>query len=286
MTRTLAPTPPSQLLGRYTARPGRPREVIAGDGAAGSVLVVDRDAITHGDRRLIAHLGADEPAHNASVICRHYLQEPVEHRRRCRLMTSEDAQLAPFDEQPQGEVDADEREVVDRAGCRYRLQLVHGQMSAPQLRWCRRRSGRPEAGEETVSVRAVIGAVESYEPVCALTARALAIHDRPSGTSVKVLRSELQRVRSSSVVLNRLLRQVVLARIERGELSMSEIAMRCGRVKRDRRGNQSGETSWLARRLGLLPESGHAAPTPWIHSDVLALIARDGLGVSPHEVEL
>ncbi len=67
---------------------------------------------------------------------------------------------------------------------------------------------------------------------------------------------------------------------------MSEIAIRCGRVKRDSRGNESGETSWLARRLGLLPEGGHSTPTPWIHSDVLGLIARQGLGVSPREVEL
>jgi hypothetical protein len=67
---------------------------------------------------------------------------------------------------------------------------------------------------------------------------------------------------------------------------MSEIALRCGKVKRDSRGNESGETSWLARRLGLAPESGERAPTPWIHTDVLALIARRGLGVSPREVEL
>jgi hypothetical protein len=67
---------------------------------------------------------------------------------------------------------------------------------------------------------------------------------------------------------------------------MSEIAVRCGRVKRDGKGNVSGETSWLARRIGLLPEGGQSRPTPWIHSDVLALIARDGLGASPREVEL
>jgi hypothetical protein len=66
---------------------------------------------------------------------------------------------------------------------------------------------------------------------------------------------------------------------------MSEIAMRCGRIKRDATGNESGETSWLARRLGLLPEGGRRHLTPWIHSDVLALIARDGLGLSPREVE-
>jgi hypothetical protein len=87
-------------------------------------------------------------------------------------------------------------------------------------------------------------------------------------------------------VLNRRLRTAVLATIERQGLSMSEIAIRCGRIKRDGNGNASGETSWLARRLGILPEGGRDTPTPWIHSDVLALIARRGLGISPREVEL
>jgi hypothetical protein len=66
---------------------------------------------------------------------------------------------------------------------------------------------------------------------------------------------------------------------------MSEIAIRCKRIKHDDRGHESGETSWLARRVGILPEAGAPAPTPWVHSKVLALIARDGLRVSPHEVE-
>ncbi len=67
---------------------------------------------------------------------------------------------------------------------------------------------------------------------------------------------------------------------------MSEIALRCGVVKRDRRGNPSGETSWLARRIGIMPEGGEKEITPWVHSDVLAVIAREGLGLSPREVEL
>jgi hypothetical protein len=82
------------------------------------------------------------------------------------------------------------------------------------------------------------------------------------------------------------LRESVLAMVERERLSMSEIALRCGRIKRDRKGNESGETSWLARRLGLLPDAATGTSTPWIHSDVLGLIARQGLGLSPREVEL
>jgi hypothetical protein len=48
----------------------------------------------------------------------------------------------------------------------------------------------------------------------------------------------------------------------------------------------SGETTWLARRLGIAPSAGESAPTPWVHTDVLALIAREGLRISPREVEL
>jgi hypothetical protein len=88
------------------------------------------------------------------------------------------------------------------------------------------------------------------------------------------------------VVLNRALREAVLRACASQELSMSEIALRCGVIKRDRQGRRSGETSWLARRVGLMPEGGAKRVTPWIHSDVLATIAREGLQVSPREVEV
>jgi hypothetical protein len=114
----------------------------------------------------------------------------------------------------------------------------------------------------------------------------LAVHLQRCVVSVCRLAGELERLARSPIVLNRALREAVQRALARGELSMSEIAIRCGRVKRDRKGNESGETSWLARRLGLLPEAGRDTPTPWVHSDVLALIARRGLGVSPREVEL
>jgi hypothetical protein len=88
------------------------------------------------------------------------------------------------------------------------------------------------------------------------------------------------------ILLNRGLREAVQSRIQRGETTLSQIALRCGRIRRDSRGTVSGEASWLARRIGQLPESGQQKPCPWIHSDVLALIARDGICASPHEVEL
>ena len=129
--------------------------------------------------------------------------------------------------------------------------------------------------------------MDGYEPVRALTVRALARYRDDATVSVAVLRNELQRIDASRIVLNLGLRRAVLHALRTQRLSLSEIAFRCGRVKCDSKGNRSGETSWLSRRVGIAPESGgDGRPTPWIHSEVLALIAREGLGISPREVEL
>jgi hypothetical protein len=280
-----------QALGRYVDSEGRAREVLARPGAGGSVLVVDRDATTHRDRRLVAHLAADEPAENAALVCRRYIEDAHGDRYRCRTVTRQDARTVPFAEDAAAQahsaahlLDADPVEVH---GHLYRLELVQTGMSIPELRWRQYQAGSPAGeGQRVVSLRDVVGSLESYEPVRALTLRALAQHGCDAAVSTTALRAELARVQNSPIVLNRGLREAVLANIEREQLSMSEIAIRCGRVKRDRRGNESGETSWLARRLGLLPEAGHERPTPWIHSDVLGLIARRGLGISPRETEL
>ncbi len=278
-------------LGRYTDAFGRTREVIAVQRVDSSVLVVDRDAITLGDRRLVAHLGADEPAENAALVCAHYLKDA--HRGRCRRVNAEDLTGS-------SSVGNDERkglmigsphalELVERRGGNkylYRLALVRTDTSAMELRWRRHPRRGGSALPTPVCLREVIGAIEAYEPACGLTLRALALYREDAKVSTAVLRSELERLRESPIVLNRRLRQAVLATIECHGLSMSEIAIRCGRIKRDSKGNTSGETSWLARRLGILPESGASRPTSWIHSDVLALVARNGLGISPREVEL
>jgi hypothetical protein len=269
-----------QLLERYVDHHGHARELITRAGAAGSTLVVDRDRASHGDQRLVAHLGADEAADNAALTCSQYLRDIAKGGGRCRALDAEDGRIAPFEDSHELEHAPLPRpaELVDELGCSFALEPVRSALSIPELRWCR--SGQP------VSVRAAIAALESYEPVRALTLHALALHGHADTLSIAALRAELTRVQDSPIVLNRRLREVVLATVERQQLSMSEIAIRCGRVKHDRKGNQSGETSWLARRVGLLPEGGHSTPTPWIHSDVLALIARRGLGVSPREVEL
>jgi hypothetical protein len=281
-----SPRQEHRLLARYTDRQGRRREVVAQAALAGSVLVVDRRAASQADSRLVAHLGADEPAENAALICEHYLQQLQIGCCRCRRLTPEDALTQPFpDDRDVRLPDGPDAALRDRAGGFYRLELLRTGMSIPELRW-RHHLREPEQEPRPVSVREVIACLEDYEPVRTMTVAALARCWGEANVSSTVLRAEMERVSNSPIVLNRGLRMVALATIEHQGLSLSEIAIRCGRVKRDHRGNESGETSWLARRLGILPEGGRNAPTPWIHSDVLALIARKGLGVSPREVEL
>jgi hypothetical protein len=62
-------------------------------GAGGSVLVIDRDALTIGARRLVAHLGGDEPAENARVVCEHYLADV--RGRWCHPVNAADLQARP-----------------------------------------------------------------------------------------------------------------------------------------------------------------------------------------------
>jgi hypothetical protein len=270
-------------LDRYAAADGSPRELIACAGADGGLLVIDRDARTLGDARLVAHLGADEPDVNASVVCCCYLSDPF--RALPREVTAEDLGIVtPRAARDRRLRDTADLALRDSAGGVHRLLLVPSTvMAIPELRWVRTAAG---AAPEVVSLREVIGRLETYEPARERTA--LAVRDRRGdpGVSVAVLRAELERMARSRIVLNRGLREAVVRTVTKEGLSMSCIATRCGRVKRDRRGNLSGETSWLARRLGLAPEGGERRPTPWIHTDVLALIARAGLGVAPREVEL
>jgi hypothetical protein len=281
-----------RALGRYTDARGDARELIARRGAAGSVLVVDRDSATLGDCLLVAHLAADEPATNAALVCRHYLNSLATSPCRCRRLTAADAQIVPFaeehsDARANGEGGAGEEQLIDRFARAYRLVRVDGSMSIPELRWCRSGDASLPAGAwAPLSMREVIAALESYEPVRTHTLRALAASDGSHELSTTVLRAELVRVQESPIVLNLRLREVLLSTVRREQLSLSEIAIRCGRIKRDRNGAVSGETSWLSRRIGVLAEGGQDRPTPWIHSDVLALIARRGLGISPREVEL
>ncbi len=259
----------------------------------GCVLVIDRDELTLRDRRLVAHIGAEEPASNAALMFALYVAD--RNRGRCRGVRPEDLIDPPVSarcEEVEGSrsriphacellaynTDGEQERI-------YSLEPVEADRAVAELRWRVRPRAHPAATPRSVSLRQVVAAIESYEPVFESTLAALAAHEADPEVSGTALRQELERMQESPVVLNRGLREAVRAAVERG-VSMGEIASRCNRVKRDRHGNGSGQTSWLARRIGLAPESGGSRPTPWIHSEVLALIAREGLGLGPHEVEL
>jgi hypothetical protein len=283
------------LIAVYTDDHSRRRELVRLTGAAATTLVIDRiaDLPADGDdARLVAHLAADEPAENARTVARLYLAGA--NARRCRSLTPADLRLAfgegavseelPHADTPESQNGASATaRLLDSSGNVYRLALSAGSLSIPELRWCR--TPVDGAAPEPVSVRGVIGALESYEPALSLTRAAVRRHADDARLSVAVLRLEYERATTSPIVLNRGLRDAVQRQIATGHVTMSEIAIRCGRVRHGERGSVSGETSWLARRVGLVAEAGRAAPTPWVHSDVLALISR-ALCVSPREVEV
>lgn len=255
----------------------RERTICAIAVADGSLLVVDRRTRDFADARLVARIDRDEPPHNARIVCDHYLRNP----RPCRLLTGADLDVCARSPEPLDLADIDiEAPLQARDGSRFRLAVCPGEPG--EVRWVRDALGQPGP----VSVRCVVGAVQDYEPVRTLSRAAVARHRQTPGITITTLGTELRRLGGSRIVLNRLLRETVLETVRLHGVSMSAIARRCGRLKRDGRGNVSGETSWLARRIGLLPAGGDTAPTPWIHSDVLALIARRGLGIDPREVEL
>jgi hypothetical protein len=247
----------------------------------GCTLVIDTRASASRDMRLVGRLDPAEPAKNADILAGLYLADAS--RGRCRPVTAQDL-TAPNGASADPAVPVRwDAPVVAGIGILLRITVVRSD-GPDELRWIA--SGQSTGHSETTTLRRVIGLLQDYEPAVAMTRAAIAAHPRDGGISVLKLESELHRACNSPIVLNRRLRERVQQAVAREGLTMSEIAQRCRRVKRDARGRESGETSWLARRIGLLPEAGTPRPTPWIHTDVLALIARDGLGVSPHEVEV
>ena len=281
-------TPSRQApLATYTDHLGGRRELVCLAGTGGTTLVIDHALDGAHEPRLVAHLAADEPAENAAHVVAAYLGA----LRTCRSLVEADLELAVGEgasvDAANGRAGLDAspplpEQLADRRGTVYRLRPFRTPPTVAQLRWSRRHDGEPP---RAVSVRAVIGALEAYEPVLGVTRAAVRRHEHDEQLSVGLLRCEYERAITSPIVLNRGLREAVEALTARGEVSASEIAIRCGRVRRGVRGRISGETSWLARRIGQVAEAGHAQPTPWVHSDMLALIAR-GLGLSPNEVEV
>lgn len=257
------------------------REIVLLQAAHGSRLVIDRSVPDRADARLLAHLAADEPDENATFVCREYMgakSRACRAPRACDLLAMPDG-AAPAPSTPSALVRA---VLTDATGARYSLAVIG---VPPELRW---RRELPHAGSvpSTVSAREVVAALEDYEPVLAVTRSAVSALRRDRDISIATLALELRRVEASPIVLNRRLREAVLDAVRQRGVSFSAIAIACGRMKRDPRGNGSGETSWLARRIGLNSEGTVAGHNPWVHSDTLALIARDGLGIAPREVEL
>jgi hypothetical protein len=267
------------VLARFAAG-GQRRAVLLLRRGDGSRLLLDvpcrwplRDA------RVLADLPESEPDASADAVCREFLANP----RRCRRLAS--GELGSRQCGEPAELLSGERCPVtlrDGEGHGYGLRVLRPD-GCPSLRWVRLPVDGGEGPVVPVTVRDVVGALEDYEPVRSITLRA--IDNTPEGVSLVLLRCELDRLLCSPFVLNRGLRQAVAAAAAVG-VSRSEIALRCGRVKRDERGRESGETSWLARRIGEMPEAGASAATPWVSVDVLALIARNGLGAAPHEMEV
>ena len=256
------------VLTRY-ASPAGERTVCARRGPQGTVLVLDEDAAML-DRRLVAHLCADEPASNAALTAQRYLADP---RRAARALSDLDWVLAPEPPPTTPQPDVSET-LITASGERFRIVEVAGY--GP--RWVHRAPG--ERGERVVVVRRVVGELEAYGAVRAMTSTAIAASRSPS-----ILRRELATVEHSRRVLNRGLRVAVLARVATGELTLSRDRAAL-RTTQARGGHCPGDTAWLRRRIGDTPEAGADRPTPWISSELLGRIARDGLHLAPREVEL
>jgi len=236
---------------------------------------------------VVARIAASEPPENAAMIAEMYLADEPR-RGRCRLLGADDlARTRPASSPTSIESTVLEHApLLDGEGYCFRIRELTTGRSVPELRWARSRLHDEQEPPEPVTLRDVVARLEDYEPARALTIEALAAYREDPSCSTCTLDGELQRLQASTIVLNRGLREAVRGAVKFRGLSMSEIALRCGRTKRDRAGRVSGETSWLARRIGQVPESGEQHPSPWVQNDVLALIARDGLRVCPCEVEL
>ncbi len=271
------------LIGTYRHdQTGTDRELIVISVPHGTLLV-DQDADTRTDRRLVGLIDPDEPQENPKILAGLYLEDPS--RGRCRAVLPED--LDPPSREPTQDTSGIrwDAPLVAGIGVTFRLQTVPTDAGAA-LRWTRVPAANDGQETEPVSLRHVVAQLKDYDPATSMTAAAIREHKQQPGSSTHTLAGELNRLQGSAIVLNRRLRERVQLAVDTEGVTMSEIALRCGRIKRDRNGRESGETSWLARRVGLLPEAGKTRPNPWVHSDVLALIARDGLGISPHEVEI
>lgn len=257
------------------------REIVQHERSDSARVLIDQIASDGADARLIAVLAADEPPENAVLMCGLYLRDPT--RGRCRLACPEDLQVsAPLTNEATALREPPDK-LLDNQGRVYRLVAMdHRSRPQLQLRWTR---ARPGSAPETVTLRAVVGAIEAYEPARSMTEQALCQQQLVGELSTERLRNELSTLSASTIVLNRGLREAVLRRVAAGE-SPRAMAERCGHLRDGGEARPSGDPSWLMRRIGLMPPSGSEAPTPWVSLDVLEVIACEALGVHPSEVAL
>lgn len=269
-------------LARYReAETGAVRVIVALRGPDDSILVVDRLQGTKADPRVVARIDATEEPSNARLIAEMYAAD--EDRGIVRRLTREDAYGVA---QPDPEPAQDYAEpVVDEEGVSWALRVLDGGegRASRELRWARQ-TGVDEWQIETL--RDTLAHFQSYEPFMPMTAAAVAAHESDAEIAVSTLNSEYRRQQTSPIVLNRGIREAVLGTVNMGVASLSEIAARCGRKHSGKSDTESGDTTWLQRRIGVRAEAGSEHPTPWVHTKVLALIARDGLGIAPNEVEV
>jgi len=174
--RTHAHRTPSRL-GRYTDHnSGATREIVCVPGAGGSRLVVDRDALTGGDGRLVAHLASDEPPENDRIVTEVYIAD--DSKGNCRPVEAEDLELTPYtSSSPSTDCEASpDTELIDSDGVVYRIQETSEDGSFPELRWT---SSTGSTGQEepiAVTLRDVVARLEDYEPARTITSTVLTVH--------------------------------------------------------------------------------------------------------------
>ena len=206
-------------------------------GARATMLLVDRDALSGGDCRLLAHLGPDEPPRQRGHRVRRLPPAPRAGTARCRRLTrrSDPRRGDPADAAlgtPEG------RDAPALATRQPRQAPATGHVSASPARPARRTSScihRDGPHRRSCAGGAATPAARCTPSACATRSRrskatsrsapssaaALAVKPRSvtgsaTAISVTVLRAELKRVLASPIVLNRALREAVLEWLERG----------------------------------------------------------------------
>jgi len=154
-----------------------------------------------------AATSADEPAGNAQILTRLYLEDAG--RGCCRRLSPEDLQAQA------GLGVAGTRGVrwdaplVAGIGVFFRLQVLTTE-GGGTLRWTEIAGVGGDGPPEHVSLRQVVARLQDYEPALSMTAAGiLAQRQQHPGSSLCGLRGELKRVVESPIVLNRRLRERV-----------------------------------------------------------------------------